>query len=177
MHLKNKHGEVFTLTVLVLAALTAFLIGTSNNPIKSLFGFTSSSQKTKQTLITKSESKPVFVKGTDGKTYVLQAIKTETSTLDTSEEPKITLWQKLMMLPKLWLILMILGIFFPPLAGIMQFVNKRLMNEATKIVGGVEEALKKVEDKPEIKKEILDTLSKKYDSSTKLLVSKIKSKI
>ena len=178
MRLKNNRGEVFTLTVIVIAAIAAFLLGTSNNPIKSLFGFSSSSQKIKSTSITKSESKPVFVKGTDGKTYVLQAMKTETSTLDSVEEPKTTLWQKLMMLPKLWLLLMILGIFFPPIAGIMQFINKKLMGEATKIVGGVEEALKKVEEKdPAVKKEILDTLSKKYDSSTKLLVSKLKRKI
>ena len=175
--MKNRRGEVFTMTVLVLVSIVAFLIGSTNNPIKSIFGFGSSGQKTRQTLVVKSESKPIFVVGQDGKQYVLQATKTEKSTLDTTEEPKMTLWQKLMVLPRLWLILMVLGIFFPPVAGIMTFVNRKLWGEAKKIVGGVEESLKGLEDKPDAKKLVLDTLSKKYDASTKLLVSKIKSKL
>lgn len=173
----NKQAEVFTLTVLVLASLVAFFIGTTNNPIKSIFGFGNSGQKTTQKLVTKTESKPIIVKGDDGKQYILQMTKSETSTLDTNEEAKMTLWQKLLVLPRLWLILMVLGIFFPPIAGIMGVLNKKLWNETTKIVGGVEESLKGLNDKPEAKQTILDTLSKKYDKSTKLLVSKIKSKL
>lgn len=173
----NRRSEVFTLTVLVAVSVAMFLLGTVNNPIKSLFGLGSGGQKTKQTYTTKSESRPIFVKGEDGKTYALTLTKSETSTLDTSEEPKMSLWQKLMVLPKLWLLLMILGVFFPPIAGIMAFVNRRLFGEAKKIVGGVEESLKKLDGKPEEKKIILDTLSQKYDSSTKLLVSKIKRKL
>ena len=173
----NKHAEVFTLTVLVLVGAVAFLIGTVNNPIKSFFGIGGGNQKTKQVKIVKSESKPIFVKGADGKQYILQATTTETSTLDTNEEPKLTLWQKLLVLPKLWLFLMVLGIFFPPVTAIMGFINRKLFGEAKKIVGGVEESLKNLDNKPEVKKEILDTLSRKYDASTKLLVSKIKRKL
>ena len=175
MKLSSNRGEGFTLTVIIIACVASFLFGSVNNPIKNLFGLGSQNQKHKQTLVVKTESKPVFIKGNDGKTYILQQTSTEKSTLDTNEEPKLTLWQKLMVLPRLWLILMILGIFFPPVAGIMGFVNKKLWGEAKKIVGGVEESLKNLDTtSPEAKKQILDTLSKKYDSSTKALVSKIK---
>lgn len=173
----NKRGEVFTTTVLFVACIAAFLFGSVNNPIKSLFGIGSQGQKTKQTTVIKTESKPVFVTGTDGQKYVLTATTTEKTTMDTNEEPKMTIWQKLLVLPRLWLILMILGIFFPPVAGVMHFINSKLMGETKKIVGGVEESLKNLDNQPEAKKAILDTLSKKYDASTKLLVSKIKSKL
>lgn len=173
----QRKGEVFTMTVLVIAAIAGFFFGSTSNPIKSIFGIGDRGQKTKQSYVLKTESKPIIVKGDDGKQYILQATKTERSTLNTSEEPKMTLWQKLMVLPKLWLLLMVLGIFFPPLAGIMHVINTKLKSEVKTIVGGMEESLKKIDDKPEVKKEILDTLSKKYDSSTKLLVAKIKSKL
>jgi hypothetical protein len=67
---------------------------------------------------------------------------------------------------------MVLGVFFPPVAAFMGYVNKNLGFHLKKIVGGVEESLKTTT--PESKQQILDTLSKKYDSSTKLLVAKIK---
>lgn len=175
--IKNNKGEVFTLTVVVLATVAAFLLGSINNPVKSFFGLGGSGQKTTQKEITKTVSEPIFVKGDDGKEYILKRTCTETSSIDTAEEPKLTIWQRLLMLPRIWLILMILGLFFPPIAGIMSIINQRLMGEAKKIVGGVEEALKTVDDKPEVKAKILDTLSKKYDGSTKLLVSKIKRKL
>jgi len=168
----KKKCEVFTLTVLAIAALAAFLLGGSSiNPLRWV------GKNSNKTVITKSESKPIIVTGADGKTYILQASKTETSTLNTSEEPKMTLWQKLMVLPKLWLLLMVLGIFFPPIAAIMGFINRNLFNKAKQIVGGVEEALHGLDEQPEAKKKVLDTLSKKYDGNTKMLVSKIKRKL
>jgi len=175
----NKKAEVFTLTVLIAVGIAMFLLGTTNNPIKTIFGLGNAGQKTKQSVITKTESYPVFVKDVNtGKLYVLQTTKSETSTLNTNEEPKMTIWQKLLALPRLWLILMILGIFFPPVAAIMGVINKTLWNKAKQIVGGVEESLKNLETtQPDAKQKVLDTLSKKYDSSTKLFVSKIKSKL
>ncbi len=170
--MKKRKGEVFTLTVVILATVASFLFASSPlNPFKI------SGQKTKQTVIIKSESKPIIVIGQDGKQYILQSTKVETSTLDTNEEPKMSLWQKLLVLPKLWLILMILGFIFPPVAGIMTLINRKLMGETKKIVGGVEESLKNLDSTPEAKKQVLDTLSKKYDSSTKLLVSELKRKL
>lgn len=168
----KRKGEVFTLAVVVLAAVASFLFaGSSLNPFKA------PGQKTKQVKTVKSESKPIIVKGADGKTYFLQSTKTETSTLDTNEEPQMTLMQKLMMLPKLWLLLMVLGIFFPPIAAIMGVLNKKLMGKTTQIVSGVESALNSNGISAEEKQKILDALSKKYDSSTKLLVSKLKRKL
>jgi hypothetical protein len=165
------------LTVLVISCISAFVFGTFTSG-NGFLGFGGKTQKTKQTSVTKSESKPVFVRAVDGNTYVLQASKSETKTLNTNEEAKMTLWQKLMLLPKLWLILMVLGIFFPPIAAIMGFINKKLWGEARRIVGGVEESLKNLEaTDPAAKQKMLDTLSKKYDSSTKALVSKIKCQI
>ena len=175
MRLKNNRGEVFTLTVVVLAVVAAFVVGSASK-WGGLFGIGGHDQKRRQVYTSKSESKPIIVKDQFGKPYILQATKTETSTLDTSEELKMTLWQKLLMLPKLWLILMIAGLFFPPIAGIMGIFNKSMSAKLKQIIGGMEEGIKKLDGKPE-QKDILDTLSKKYDSSTKLLVSKIRRKL
>ncbi len=171
--LKNNRGEVFTLTVVILAALAAFVIGSSSK-WGNLVGIGSKEQKSKQVYTSKSESKPIIVTGQDGKQYILQATKTETSTLDMAEEVKMTLWQKLLMLPKLWLGLMILGIFFPPVAGIMSFINARLKGAAAQIINGVEKGLATIPQ--ESKDKVLTELSKTYDKSTKVLVSKIKQK-
>jgi hypothetical protein len=175
--MNNKRGEVLTITVIALATLCG-LVGLwfGQTPYAKALGLGATPQKIQQTSKTITESHPVFVTdSTTGKQYVLQATKTETSTLDTTETPKMTLWQKLMMLPKLWLLLMVLGIFFPPVAAFMGYINKTLGSHLKKIVGGVEESLNNTT--PEAKQKILDTLSKKYDSSTKLLVSKIKRKL
>lgn len=178
MKIKNKRGETITVTMVVLAALAAFLLGTTSNPIKGFFGLGGSGQSTTQKQSSKIISEPVFVTDANtGKQYVLQRKVKETTFEDIMTQPKMTLWQKLMVLPRLWLILMILGIFFPPLAAIMKFLNNKLMGETKRIVGGVEEALKSIADKPEIKQKILDILSKKYNSSTKALVSDLKEKL
>ena len=171
----NKRGEVITvgvITVAVIVGLLGFMAGSSG--LSRLNPFAAKQNKTKQVTVSKSESKPVFVTGQDGKQYVLQATSVTNSTSESSEEQKLTLWQKLMVLPKLWLLLMVLGIFFPPIAGIMGLINRKLWGETKRIVGGVEESLKTMESTPEIKKKVLDTLSMKFDSSTKKLVSDIK---
>ena len=175
----NKKGEVITIGVIAAAfiiGILGFTFGASGLR-KFVPGFHGNENKTKQVSITKTESKPIFVTGQDGKPYILQATKTEISNSELSEEQRLTLWQKLMVLPKLWLLLMILGIFFPPVAGIMGIVNRRLWGETKKIVGGVEESLKALDSQPEAKNKILDTLSRKFDSSTKALVSDIKRKL
>jgi len=178
MHILNKKGEAVTMTVVVLAALAAFMFGSMKNPISGFFGFGDSGQNTATKQTSKMVSEPVFITDAEtGEERVLYRVSEETNFEDTMVTPKTTLWQKLMILPRLWLILMICGIFFPPVAGIMGILNRRLFGEAKKIVGGVEDALKKVETQPEVKKEILDTLSKKYDSTTKKLVSDIKRKL
>lgn len=167
----SKRGEVITTTLLIVAIIATFLFaGSQLNPFKT------PGQKIKQTMVTKSESKPIIVRGEDGKQYILQITKSETSSLDIAEEPKMTLWQRLLLLPKLWVLFMVLGIFFPPIAMIMAWINSKLKYGLKQIVHGVEEGLNNgitVEGK----QKVLDILSKRYDSSTKLLVSKIKQKV
>jgi hypothetical protein len=165
--------ELALVTVMLLASIGGFLLGTTN--VRKWVGLGSNDNKTKQTEITKTESKPIFVKGADGKEYVLQQTVTSMSTSDSSEEQKMSIWQKLMVLPKLWLILMILGIFFPPIAAIMGVLNGKLSGEVKKIVGGVEASLQKLP--AEHKTVVLDTLSQKLDSSTKKLVADTKRKL
>ncbi|GEM_PF-4819194 len=172
----NEKGEVITIGVLaamlIIGAL-GFVVGTSGVR-KWVPGFGGSENKTKQVSVTRSESKPIIVTGADGKPYILQATKSEVSNSELSEEQRLSLWQRLMILPKLWLLLMILGIFFPPIAAVMGVINRRLWGETRRIVGGVEEGLKALDTTPEAKSKVLDTLSKRFDSSTKALVSNIK---
>lgn len=180
MKLLDKRGEFITVGVIAFALLagTVGLLVGSSGLSRIIPGLHQKENKTKSTYVSKSESKPIFV--TDAKTgqqMVLYSTKTETSTADSSEEQKMTFWQKLWVLPKLWLLFMVLGIFFPPIAAIMGVINHRLMGEAKKIVGGMEGAIKSIDDKPEVKQKILDELSKKYDSSTKALVSNLKRKL
>ena len=171
MKLKNKKGEAVTTAFLIVTIIATFLFANSQlNPFKT------PGQKTKQVTTTKTESKPIIVTGQDGKQYFLQATKTETSTLDTIEEPKLTLWQKLMILPKFVVLLVVLGIIFPCFGLWLVRLLFRLKYGLKQIVGGVEEAINNGMPQEE-KQKVLDTLSKKYDSSTKLLVSKIKQQI
>jgi len=116
------------------------------------------------------KSEPIIVKGADGKTYYLQ--KTETIINDSTEEKQLTFWQRLLVLPKLWLLLMVLGIFSPAVAGYMKIINSRLLNSAGQIVKGVENGLNKVDTLTQEK--IKTELSKVYDNSTKDLVRTLK---
>lgn len=172
----SKRGEVITvgvITVAVVVGILGFALGASGLR-KWIPGFGGKENKTQKVTISKTESKPVFVTAPDGKQYVLQSTSSQISNSEMSEEQKTTLWQKLMFLPKLWLLLMILGIFFPPVALLMGVLNQKLFGHLKKIVGGVEESLKTLPDSSPEKTKILDTLSKKYDGSTKALVSKVK---
>jgi len=174
----NERGEAITLTLVVFSVLVG-LVGVwfGQSKYAKVVGLGGSEgQKTRQISTTKIESKPIFVIGQDGKQYVLQATKSESSTLDTSEEPKMTLWQRLMMLPKFITLLGILGIIFPPLGLLLLRMLFMLKGNLKQIVGGVEEGMKKLDGKPELQL-LKDELSKRYDSSTKLLVSKMKRKI
>lgn len=176
----NKRGEVFTVGVVtagILVGILGFLAGASGLR-RWIPGLSNKDQVVKQTYVSKTESKPIIVTGQDGKSYFLQATKSEVSNLASNEEAKMTLKEKLLVLPKLWLLLMVLGIFFPPIAALMAFVNSRLKGAAKQIVSGVENGLATLEHKsPEAKQAMLDSLSKKYDASTKKLVANIKKDI
>lgn len=203
--MKNERGfiEVGVITALVIIGILGFVVGASGVR-KFIPGFGGGDTKSKQISISKSESKPIIVTGADGKPYILQATKTEISSDDFQGNQGLSLTQKLFILPKLWLLLMILGLFFPPIAAFMAMINKNLMVKTKQIVNGIESSLSSLEDKslsPQLitklqtgaaltpdevttvldhtkaKSKILDTLSKKFDNSTKLLVSKIKQEI
>jgi hypothetical protein len=175
MNINNKRGEAITLTIVtfaVLAGIVGMWFGQSK--YAKVVGLDSNNQKTRQVTTTKYESKPIIVKDADGKPYILQATKSETSTLDTNEEMPMSIWQKLWMLPKIWLGLMILGIFLPPVSAVMGMINHGLKKAAEQMVAGVEKGLSAV--KPEDKEKVLNELSKTYDKKTKLYVSKLKQK-
>lgn len=174
MKIKNECGEVIT-TVCVILAIASFLFGTTK--YAKIFGFGGSDQKTKQVTVTKTESKPYYVKAEDGTYHLLEAVKTETSTIDTNEEVKMTLWQKLKLLPMWWLILTILGFFFVPLGTIMGILNRSLWAKLKQIVTGVDNSLTVLKDDPSAIEKIKTELSKEYDTSTKELVKKIKVKL
>ena len=171
----NKKGEAITIGIVafsIIVGVLGFIAGSTG--IRKIIPGLGGDKKIVQTHISRSESKPVILTGADGKPYILEATKEEVKIMESLDSQKMSLWQKLTVLPKLWLLLMILGIFFPPVAGIMGVINRRLYSETKKIVGGVEDSIKALENKPEEKQKILDTLSKRMDSSTKKLVSDIK---
>ena len=113
----------------------------------------------------------------DGKSYAVldQIERTYSVGLKQIDKPK-TFWQKLWGAfgpwAFLWAILMIAGIFFPPVAALMGLFNKGVSKGVKRIVSGVDEALSKLGD--EDRKKVLDELSKHYDDSTKALVRKVK---
>lgn len=200
----NEKGEAITIGIVaagIIIGVLGFLAGSSGLR-KFVPGLSQKENKTVQSQTTRIESKPIIVTGADGKPYILQATNTEISNSDLSEQQHMSITEKLLVLPKMWLLLMVLGLFFPPVAAFMAMVNKKLMGETKKIVGGVEASLESLEDKaisPQIitklttgvpltpdeitvlldhtkaKTKILSTLSRKFDSSTKKLVSNIKS--
>lgn len=92
--------------------------------------------------------------------------------------PPKTLFQKLWAVLGPWLILFlvlnVLGVFFPVIGGVMGFVNTALGRGTRRIVTGMEKALDKLDD--ESRRKVESTLSEHFDDNTKKLVRKIKEK-
>ena len=176
--MKNKAGfiSIGVLTAGLIIGTLGFVAG-STGLSKFIPGLGHKDTKTTQTSVTKTEVKPIWVKAPDGTMHMMESSVTETSTSNGTAQQKTTLGEKLLVLPKLWLLLMVLGIFFPPLAGIMGFVNRKLYDEARRMVSGVEDGLKHLEiEHPDAQKKMLKAMSGRYDESTKKLVRKIKDK-
>lgn len=158
MRINNK-GEVATAVVIAVAVAT-FLVGACWKPLTSVLGLGGNPQKISQKSSVIRESKPYYVKGDDGKMHLIEATKTVENTSDTNEEVKLTVWQKLMNVGRIYIVLMILGCFFPPVAIFMGMINKKakaianiaynklteekdeLKTETTKIVQSVDAGLK-----------------------------------
>ena len=172
--MKNQKG--FAEVVLIGAIVGMTVLFLAVGPLKGLLGGGGSKKvKTEQSSYIE---KPVFVKDPKtGEEHVLISKESYSSNFENNNESK-TLIQKLLALPKLWVLLMILGFFFPPIAAVMAFINSKLKLAVRQMVSGIENGLASVKAvHPESEKKLLDSMSRKYDESTKLLVSKVKKKL
>lgn len=214
----NKRGEV-AMAVVIAVSLAAFLIGAAWRPLTSFLGIGGKDQKTVQKSTTVTESKPYYIKGEDNKMHLLEATKTTVSNLDTNEEVKLTIFQKLMNIGRIWVVLTVLGFFFAPLGAVMAVINRKakavavaaydklqekhddMKDEAKTIVQSVDAGLNVfdsdiaaannallVTTDPQVKSNyqaivlalgnskthFLAAMSKKQDSTTKVLVSELK---
>jgi hypothetical protein len=177
--MRNNRGEAVTITLITLSILVgvgAFLLGATPNPVTSLLGLNKGSGKNISSKDHRSVvTEPVFVRGADGKDYVLQRTWDVSSSEDIAEQPKMTLWERFMALPRIIALLAILGIIFPPLGIWLITKIKQLKGNITQIVTGVEEARKKMSPADVA---ILETdLSKKTNTDTKAIVKQIKVKL
>ena|SRR3990167_7844608 len=214
----NNRGEIVMAAVIAIG-VAAFVIGAAWKPLTNFLGIGGQPQKTMQKSVSVTESKPYYIKGEDGKMHLLEATKISTTNLDTNEEPKLTLWQKLLNVGRLWVVLMVLGFFFPPVAAVMAFINRKvaaagkaalaklqekhdeLKDEAKTIVQSVDIGLKTFDSAigsaqnalgvatdsqiksnyqavilalTDTQKSFLTAMSKRQDSTTKVLVSELK---
>lgn len=156
--MKNYKGIAETVLLLwIIVGLTLFFVP---NPVSKVVGVGIQPNKTieRVELIKDKEGVPIAYR-----------------TTITEQQQKPTLMQSLLNLPRLWLLFMFAGIFFPPIAGVMAWVNRGLKTGLKQIVVGVEEARKLL---PKESSDILDAnLSKKMDTSVKTAVKKIKVKL
>lgn len=175
--MKRNSGEAITITVIALALLSGVIgLWFGGTKYAKVVGLNNTSeQKTRQVMTSTVESKPIIVTGQDGKQYILQSTKQVTSTLDTAEEQPMTIWQRIMMLPKIALLLSVLGVAFPPFGLWLISMVVRLRGNLKQIVVGVEEAKKTMT--AEDAQKLLTSISMKSDQSTKTLVKKIKVKL
>lgn len=174
--LRTKRGfiTVGVLTAGLIVGILGFVLG-STRFSNFIPGLGHKDSKTERVSVTKTETKPIMVKGPDGKMYPFEMTSTTTTESNGTQTQNASLFEKLSVLPRLWVILMILGLFFPPVAVIMGMVNQKLFAEAKRIVYGVEDGLKRLSaDHPDAEKKMLGAMSNKYDESTKKLVRKIK---
>jgi len=166
----NKRGEVITLSLAVIAGcavLIGFLFRPVMDKVLPIFG---GQQKyvNRETVVTK----PITFK-VDGKTYLAEQVITTTN--NESGEAKLTLLQRVFLLPKIVGILMFLGIVFPPLGLILATFYAKLKTGFKQVVIGINEAQKVL---PKESSDVLaSNLSKKMDTPAKKLVKEIKVKL
>lgn len=122
----NKKGVVEVIVILYIVA--AFLGGVLLwKPATTLLGISNTPRKIDKTIITKEEKRPVlYYTDEKGNNYVAYATKKEQSNMNTSEEPKLTLWQKIKNLGLWGIILVVLGCLFPPVGAALMFIWNRI---------------------------------------------------
>lgn len=177
--------------VLVISLLVGMFLMFVPNPASNVLGIGVRPNKTVQTDATTQTLVPAMADGEtlyhkDGSVAMVNQAVYKRRDLDVQQKPSF--WESLMALPRLWLLLMVLGVFFPPVAGFMGLFNKKakgafddLQDDAKKIVKSVDMALHKIPDQVtvdgkiiDIKQTILDEMSKMQDASTKNLVADLK---
>lgn len=147
---KNKKGIIETAVALYL--VLAFVGGAIFwKPATSILGISSQPQKTQKSIIKKTESTPIlyYTDPANGKQYVAYAIKQEESNIALSEESKLTLWQKIKNLGVLGIILVIAGLLWPPLGGVLWFVWKRITGTLKTAVENANTKIEEIQDKHE----------------------------
>ncbi len=118
-------------------------------------------------------SKPKIIKHQGEELFVGNEIKQTFSQGLSEVKPKPSIFQRVMALGIGWVILMVLGMFFPPVALVMGVFNKGASKVTSKVVMNIEKALDKMPD-PVAKKQFVDTLTENMDPATKEAVRKIK---
>lgn len=207
MKITNRRGLAelaILVTVLVTLAAAPFL-----QSAFKIFGLGGSSTTKTERVIQKTtvepyleNGKPVHTQLPDGTDAILMRTTRTNQTEDSNAPVPMSFVQKLLALPKLWLGLMVLGIFFPPIGTFMAWFNSRIrsklqdltdhheevMTDAKKIVVGLDRAFQAIPqalvglpgelDRERLAALIVDRmkgeLSKTYNDSTKTLVANLK---
>ena len=145
----------------VIAGLALLFIP---NPVSNAIGIGIRPNKTVQT------DKVTLINDKDGNPIAYRQV-----TLNDDIQQRVSFWEWLRSLPGLVILLMLLGIIFPPVALFLGNLYRGLKGATKQIVVGVDKALDKVADE-QIKKTMLDEMAKVQDTSAKKLVDEIQGK-
>ena len=157
----NRGFTEVALLIYVIAGLALLFVP---NPVSNLVGVGVRPNKTIYT------EKVEFIKDKDG-----NPIATKTTVSDKDIQQRVGFMDWLKSLPALVVILMGLGIVFPPVSLFLGSIYRGLQSKTKQIVVGVDRAMDAMTD-PNVKKVIYDEMSKTQDTNTKSLVDKIQGK-
>ena len=129
------------LVAVILYAVGAFLGGALLfKPVTNLLGISNEAKKHQEQVIKKKETKPVLVYTDEkGRQHIAMAVSEEYSNFEMTEQPKQTLWQKIKNLGVWGIILVCLGLAFPPVGVILSFIW-------AKVTAGLKTALANAEN-------------------------------
>lgn len=157
----NRGVAEVALLIYVIAGLALLFVP---NPISSSLGMGIKPNKTVYT------EKVELIKDSQG-----NPIATKTTVSDKDIQQHVGFWEWLRSLPSLVIILMGLGIVFPPISIFLGNIYRGLRADTKKIVVGVDQAMKHVKD-DELSKKMYKEMGNIQNDSTKLLVDKIQGK-
>lgn len=177
-----KGNKGFTEVAVLVTIIAGMFLLFVPNPVSKVVGV-----GVKPNTVVQKESlveKVDLLKDKDGNIIGTKTV-TETGESTADKQPKSWL-DSLLALPRLWLLLMILGCFVPGVAGFMHMINRKLASayKATvkewqgntrQIVASVEKGLDTLEDVA-AKKKFMDAMSMVQDTKVKDLVKELKKK-